>query len=137
VELAQRDPDFFVYGQDVGSPKGGVFGATSMLVSQFSGRAISSPLNEQLIIGAVAGASMKDARRVAPRSSLSTITSPPRRRYVWLLVSPTRAMGLDGAMIMRTKSGSGGEDPFRAAPQEGVLLGIPMLVSSGSRVFRA
>ena len=35
VELAKRDPDFFVYGQDVGSPKGGVFGATAMLVSQF------------------------------------------------------------------------------------------------------
>src|SRR6266852_8092314 len=51
VELAQRDSGFFVYGQDVGSPKGGVFGATSMLVTQFPGRAVSSPLNEQLIVG--------------------------------------------------------------------------------------
>ena len=34
AELVQRDPDFFVYGQDVGSPKGGVFGATARLVSQ-------------------------------------------------------------------------------------------------------
>ena len=32
VELAKRDENFFVYGQDVGSPKGGVFGATAQLV---------------------------------------------------------------------------------------------------------
>src|SRR5215469_7290730 len=62
VELAQRDPDFFVYGQDVGSPRGGVFGATSMLVNQFPGRAISSPLNEQVIVGIAAGAGMIDGK---------------------------------------------------------------------------
>src|SRR5437667_6236973 len=45
IELAQRDPDFFVYGQDVGSPKRGVFRATANLVTQLPGRAISSPLN--------------------------------------------------------------------------------------------
>src|SRR5437867_9608489 len=40
TELAERDPYFFVYGQDVGSPKGGVFGATSTLVTKFPDRAI-------------------------------------------------------------------------------------------------
>src|SRR6266851_6863505 len=62
IELAQRDPDFFVYGQDVGSPRGGVFGATAMLVKQFPGRAISSPLNEQVIVGIAAGAGMVDGK---------------------------------------------------------------------------
>jgi len=62
VELAQRDPDFFVYGQDVGSPKGGVFGATAMLVTKFPERAISSPLNEQLIAGITAGAGMIEGK---------------------------------------------------------------------------
>src|SRR5579883_576712 len=62
VELAQRDPYFFVYGQDVGSPRGGVFGATASLVTQFPGRAISSPLNEQLIVGIAAGAGMIDGK---------------------------------------------------------------------------
>src|SRR6266516_155942 len=47
AQLAERDPYFFVYGQDVGSPKGGVFGATAALVTKFPGCAISSPLNEQ------------------------------------------------------------------------------------------
>src|SRR6266487_5510709 len=50
IEQVKRDPDFFVYGQDVGSAKGGVFGATAALVTQFPGHAISSPLNEQLIV---------------------------------------------------------------------------------------
>ena len=62
AELAQRDPGFFVYGQDVGSPKGGVFGATATLVTQFPGRAISSPLNEQVIVGIAAGAGMIDGK---------------------------------------------------------------------------
>ena len=62
VELAQRDPDFFVYGQDVGSPKGGVFGATAMLVTKFPERALSSPLNEQLIVGITAGAGMIEGK---------------------------------------------------------------------------
>ena len=50
VEIARRDPGFFVYGQDVGSPRGGVFGATQSLVNEFPWMAISSPLNEQLIL---------------------------------------------------------------------------------------
>jgi pyruvate/2-oxoglutarate/acetoin dehydrogenase E1 component len=62
AEIASRDPGFFVFGQDVGSPRGGVFGATQSLVSRFPGTAISSPLNEQLIFGIVAGASMVDER---------------------------------------------------------------------------
>ncbi|HEV2579647.1 MAG TPA: thiamine pyrophosphate-dependent enzyme, partial [Ktedonobacteraceae bacterium] len=62
VELAKRDDGFFVYGQDVASPKGGVFGATAHLVTQLPGRAINSPLNEQLIVGIVAGSGMVDGK---------------------------------------------------------------------------
>src|SRR5260370_2104471 len=62
AEIASRDPGFFVYGQDVGSPRGGVFGTTQSLVSKFPGTAISAPLNEQLIFGIAAGASMVDGR---------------------------------------------------------------------------
>ncbi|MBO0793796.1 MAG: hypothetical protein J2P36_22985, partial [Ktedonobacteraceae bacterium] len=62
LELANRDPDFFVYGQDVGSPRGGVFGATASLVNHYPERSISSPLNEQLIIGIATGAGMHDGK---------------------------------------------------------------------------
>jgi 2-oxoisovalerate dehydrogenase E1 component len=116
VELAQRDPDFFVYGEDVGSPKGGVFGATSMLVSQFSGRAISSPLNEQLIIGVVAGVGMHDGKaRCAEiqfvdyhQSATQTIRLAARISYqtygTWKV-----------PLLIRTKSGSGGGGPISSS----------------------
>jgi 2-oxoisovalerate dehydrogenase E1 component len=124
VELAQRDEDFFVYGQDVGSPKGGVFGATATLVAQFSGRAVSSPLNEQLIIGAVAGASMKDGKvRCAEiqfvdyhQSSAQTLRMAARVAYQsygdWTV-----------PMIMRTKSGSGGGGPISSSSAGGGAFG--------------
>jgi 2-oxoisovalerate dehydrogenase E1 component len=120
VELAQRDPDFFVYGQDVGSPKGGVFGATSMLVSQFPERAISSPLNEQLIVGLVAGAGMHDGKaRCAEiqfvdyhQSAAQTIRLAARISYqtygVWKV-----------PLLMRTKSGSGGGGPISSSTAAG------------------
>src|SRR5258708_15767144 len=60
--MASRDPGFVVYGQDVGSPRGGVFGTTQSLVSKVPGTAIRAPLNEQLILGIAGGASMVDGR---------------------------------------------------------------------------
>lgn len=124
MELAQRDPDFFVYGQDVGSPKGGVFGATSMLVSQMPGRAMSSPLNEQLIVGMVAGAGMKDGKaRCAEiqfvdyhQSATQTIRLAARIPYQsygdWTV-----------PLIIRTKSGSGGGGPISSSGSGGGAFG--------------
>ncbi len=124
VELAKRDDDFFVYGQDVGSPKGGVFGATAHLVNQLPGRAISSPLNEQLIIGLVAGAGMADGKaRCAEiqfvdyhQSAAQTIRLAARICYQnfgeWAV-----------PMIIRTKSGSGGGGPISSGGAGGGAFG--------------
>jgi pyruvate/2-oxoglutarate/acetoin dehydrogenase E1 component len=124
VELAQRDPDFFVYGQDVGSPRGGVFGATSMLVNQFQGRAISSPLNEQVIVGIAAGAGMVDGKaRCAEiqfvdyhQSAAQTIRMAARTSYQsfgdWTV-----------PLIIRTKSGSGGGGPISSGGAGGGAFG--------------
>jgi 2-oxoisovalerate dehydrogenase E1 component len=124
AELAQRDPDFFVFGQDVGSPKGGVFGATATLVSKFPGRAISSPLNEQLIVGIVAGAGMRDGKaRCAEiqfvdyhQSATQTIRLAARFSYQsygqWTV-----------PMIIRTKSGSGGGGPISSSGAGGGAFG--------------
>ncbi len=124
VELAQRDPGFFVYGQDVGSPKGGVFGATALLVTQFPGRAISSPLNEQLIVGIAAGAGMVDGKaRCAEiqfvdyhQSAAQTIRMAARTSYQsygdWTV-----------PLIIRTKSGSGGGGPISSGGAGGGAFG--------------
>jgi len=124
VELVQRDPDFFVYGQDVGSPKGGVFGATAALVSEFPGHAISSPLNEQLIIGIAAGAGMRDGKaRCAEiqfvdyhQSAAQTIRLAARFSYQnyghWTV-----------PLLIRTKSGSGGGGPISSGGAGGGAFG--------------
>ncbi|GCE12566.1 alpha-ketoacid dehydrogenase subunit alpha/beta [Tengunoibacter tsumagoiensis] len=113
LELAQRDPYFFVFGQDVGSPKGGVFGATALLVNQFPDRAISSPLNEQIIVGIAAGAGMLDGKaRCAEiqfvdyhQSATQSIRLAARTEY--------QTYGnWNAPLILRTKSGSGGGGPI-------------------------
>ncbi len=124
VELRQRDPGFFVYGQDVGSPRGGVFGATQELVKQFPGTAISSPLNEQLIVGIAAGASMADGR---PRcgeiqfvdyhqSSAQTLRLGARIMY-------QSAGDWNCPVLLRMKSGSGGGGPISDAGSGGGAFG--------------
>ena len=124
LELAQRDPDFFVYGQDVGSPKGGVFGATAMLVTKFPERAISSPLNEQLIAGITAGAGMIEGKaRCAEiqfvdyhQSAAQTLRLAARIQYQsygdWSV-----------PLLLRTKSGSGGGGPISSSSAGGGAFG--------------
>src|SRR5579863_10547908 len=124
IELAQRDPHFFVYGQDVGSPKGGVFGATANLVTQMPGRAISSPLNEQVIIGIAAGAGMHDGKaRCAEiqfvdyhQSAAQTIRLAARTLYQSYGDWPT-------PLLIRTKSGSGGGGPISSSTVGGGAYG--------------
>ena len=124
VELAQRDPGFFVYGQDVGSPKGGVFGATASLVTQIPDRAISSPLNEHIIIGIVTGAGMYDGKaRCAEiqfvdyhQSAAQTIRLAARIAY--------QTYGIWHApLLIRAKSGSGGGGPISSSGAGGGAYG--------------
>ena len=124
AELAERDPYFFVYGQDVGSPKGGVFGATATLVNKFTDRAISSPLNEQVIVGIAAGAGMIDGKaRCAEiqfvdyhQSATQTIRLAARILYQnygdWHV-----------PLLIRTKSGSGGGGPISSSTAGGGAYG--------------
>ncbi len=113
AEIVKKDPGFFVYGQDVGSPRGGVFGATQQIVTQFPGTAISSPLNEQLIFGIAAGASMVDGK---PRCG--------EIQFIDYHQSMAQSARLAGRImyqsfgdwtcpvLIRTKAGSGGGGPI-------------------------
>src|SRR5260370_5251478 len=113
IELAQRDPDFFVYGQDVGSPRGGVFGATAMLVKQFPGRAISSPLNEQVIVGIAAGAGMVDGKARCAEIQFVDYHQSAAQTIRMAARTPYRSFGdWTVPLLIRTKSGSGGGGPI-------------------------
>ncbi|HLZ57123.1 MAG TPA: thiamine pyrophosphate-dependent enzyme [Ktedonosporobacter sp.] len=124
VELAQRDPDFFVYGQDVGSPKGGVFGATAMLVNQFPDRAISSPLNEHLIVGIVAGAGMHDGKaRCAEIQFVDYHQSATQTIRLGARVLYQSYGDWSVPLLIRTKSGSGGGGPISESHAGGGAFG--------------
>lgn len=124
VELAQRDPGFFVYGQDVGSPKGGVFGATSMLVTQFPGRAVSSPLNEQLIVGIVAGAGTRDGKaRCAEIQFVDYHQSASQTLRLAARVLYQSYGDWTVPLLIRTKSGSGGGGPISSSGSGGGAFG--------------
>jgi 2-oxoisovalerate dehydrogenase E1 component len=124
LELAKRDEGFFVYGQDVGSSQGGVFGATALLVNELPGRALSSPLNEQVIVGIAAGAGMVEGKaRCAEiqfvdyhQSATQTIRLAARTLY------QTNGMW-QVPLLIRTKSGSGGGGPISSGGAGGGAFG--------------
>jgi len=124
VELAERDPDFFVYGQDVGSPKGGVFGATATLVNKFPGQAISSPLNEQVIVGIAAGAGMADGKaRCAEIQFVDYHQSAAQTLRMAARVLYQSYGDWNVPLLIRTKSGSGGGGPISSSTAGGGAYG--------------
>jgi 2-oxoisovalerate dehydrogenase E1 component len=124
VELAKRDENFFVYGQDVGSPRGGVFGATAQLVTQFPGRAINSPLNEQIIIGIVAGAGMHDGKaRCAEIQFVDYHQSASQTIRLAARISYQNFGYWTAPLLIRTKSGSGGGGPISSGGAGGGAFG--------------
>ncbi|HZS75434.1 MAG TPA: thiamine pyrophosphate-dependent enzyme [Ktedonobacteraceae bacterium] len=123
-ELAKRDEGFFVYGQDVGSPRGGVFGATAYLVKNFPDRAISSPLNEQLIVGIAAGAGMIDGKpRCAEIQFVDYHQSAAQTIRLAARVSYQNFGDWTVPLIIRTKSGSGGGGPISSGGAGGGAFG--------------
>jgi len=124
LELARRDEGFFVYGEDVGSPRGGVFGATQLLVNEFPDRAISSPLNEQLIVGIAAGAGMADGRpRCAEIQFVDYHQSAAQTIRLAARISYQSCGDWSCPLIIRTKSGSGGGGPISASGSGGGAFG--------------
>lgn len=124
VELAQRDDGFFVYGQDVGSPKGGVFGATASLVTKMPGRAISSPLNEQVIVGIAAGAGMHDGKaRCAEIQFVDYHQSATQTIRLAARISYQSYGDWTVPLLIRTKSGSGGGGPISSGGSGGGAYG--------------
>ncbi len=124
AEIARRDPGFFVFGQDVGSPIGGVFGATLRLVKEFPGTAISSALNEQFITGIAAGCGMADGRARCGeiqfvdyhQSATQSIRLAARIYY--------QTFGdWNCPVVLRMKSGSGGGGPISDSGSGGGAFG--------------
>ncbi len=124
VEITRRDSGFFVYGQDVGSPRGGVFGATQMLVNEFPQSAISSPLNEQIIFGIAAGASMADNKaRFGEIQFVDYHQSMSQSIRIAGRISYQTFGDWKCPVVIRTKAGSGGGGPISDSGTGGGAFG--------------
>lgn len=58
-EALEEDPKVLMFGEDIADPKGGVFGVTRGLATDFPGRVENSPLAEASIIGVASGMAMR------------------------------------------------------------------------------
>lgn len=124
VEIVKRDPGFFVYGQDVGSPRGGVFGATQALVTNYPNSAISSPLNEQLIFGIAAGASLVDNRaRCGEIQFVDYHQSMAQSLRLAARILYQSNGDWTCPVVIRTKAGSGGGGPISDSGAGGGAFG--------------
>ena len=124
LELARRDDGFFVYGQDVGSPRGGVFGATASLVNEMPERAISSPLNEQVIVGIAAGAGLADGKaRCAEIQFVDYHQSASQTIRLAARILYQNYGQWHAPLLLRTKSGSGGGGPISSGGAGGGAFG--------------
>ena len=113
LEIRKRDDGFFVYGQDVGSPRGGVFGATQTLVTNYPESAISSPLNEQLIFGIAAGVGLVDGKaRCGEIQFVDYHQSMAQSLRLAARVLYQSYGDWRCPVLIRTKAGSGGGGPI-------------------------
>ena len=62
-EAMERDPDVFLYGQDIGK-FGGAFKATKGLQEKYPGRVLDAPISEDAMAGVAIGAAIEGARPV-------------------------------------------------------------------------
>jgi 2-oxoisovalerate dehydrogenase E1 component len=124
VEIVKRDPGFFVFGQDVGSPTGGVFNATARLVKEYPGTAISSALNEQFIAGIASGCGMVDGKarcgeiQFVDYHQSATQTIRLAARFYYQTYGAWNCPAL-----LRMKSGSGGGGPISDSGSGGGAFG--------------
>ena len=70
----RADPKMLMLGQDIEDPKGGVFGFTQGLSTEFGGRVLNAPIAEATIIGAAVGLAAAGYRPVFELQFVDFIT---------------------------------------------------------------
>ncbi len=63
VEMMEKYPDVFVYGEDI-ARQGGIFGQFKGLPDEFPGRVIDTPISETFLVGGGVGAALAGSRPV-------------------------------------------------------------------------
>jgi pyruvate dehydrogenase E1 component beta subunit/2-oxoisovalerate dehydrogenase E1 component beta subunit len=126
-EALQRDPNVFIYGQDIGK-FGGAFKATKGLMTEFPGRVIDSPISEDAMVGLAIGAAIEGARPIVEMQfadfstvGFNQIVNQAATLY-WRTQTPCPIT------IRLPSGGTAGSGPFHSQSMEAVYAHYPGLV---------
>lgn len=126
-EALRRDPNVFLYGQDIGK-FGGAFKATKHLVDEFPGRVLDAPISEDAMVGAAIGAAIEGARPIVEMQFADFSTCGFNQIVNQAATHFWRTRVPCPIVIRLPSGGTSGSGPFHSQSMESVYAHYPGLV---------
>jgi pyruvate dehydrogenase E1 component beta subunit/2-oxoisovalerate dehydrogenase E1 component beta subunit len=126
-EALRRDPNVFLYGQDIGA-FGGAFKATKRLVDEFPKRVLDAPISEDAMVGAAIGAAIEGARPIV-EMQFADFSACGFNQIVNQAATHYWRTGVSCPIVIRLPSGgTAGSGPFHSQSMESIYAHYPGLV---------
>ena len=126
-EAMERDPDVFLYGQDIGK-FGGAFKATKGLQEKYPGRVLDAPISEDAMAGVAIGAAIEGVRPVL-EMQFADFSSVALNQIINQAATHYYRTGVPVPLTMRLPSGgTPGSGPFHSQSMEAIYSHYPGLV---------
>ncbi len=126
-EALRRDPNVFLYGQDIGA-FGGAFKATKRLVDEFPKRVLDAPISEDAMVGVAIGAALEGARPII-EMQFADFSACGFNQIVNHAGTHYWRTGVPCPIVIRLPSGgTAGSGPFHSQSMESVYAHYPGLV---------
>jgi len=126
-EALRRDPNVFLYGQDIGA-FGGAFKATKRLIDEFPERVRDSPISEDAMVGLAVGSALEGARPII-EMQFADFSACGFNQIVNQAAAHYWRTGVSCPIVIRLPSGgTAGSGPFHSQSMESVYAHYPGLV---------
>lgn len=126
-EALKRDPNVFIYGQDIGT-FGGAFKATKGLMQEFPGRVIDAPISEDAMVGLAIGAAIEGSRPIV-EMQFADFSSVGFNQIVNQAATLYWRTNVPCPITIRLPSGgTAGSGPFHSQSMEAIYAHYPGLV---------
>ncbi len=126
-EALRRDPNVFLYGQDIGA-FGGAFKATKRLVDEFPKRVLDAPISEDAMVGVAIGAALEGARPIV-EMQFADFSACGFNQIVNQAATHYWRTGVPCPIVIRLPSGgTAGSGPFHSQSMESVYAHYPGLI---------
>lgn len=126
-EALRRNPNVFIYGQDVGV-FGGAFKATKGLMNEFPGRVIDAPISEDAMVGLAIGAAIEGSRPIV-EMQFADFSSCGFNQIVNQAATLYWRTDVPCPITIRLPSGgTAGSGPFHSQSMESIYAHYPGLI---------